>query len=111
RAGVRLAQRDFAIALLHDHGGVLAVLFGQQHDGAGLARRDQQCECRDRNEASRLAAHSADTTNSVPRTPRIADGVRTVMASGDCFAIRPEMTESDPFCSAVSKRPLFVVGS
>ena len=45
------------------------------------------------------------TTNSVPRTPRIAVGVRSVIASGDCFAMRPEMTESDPLRSDASNWP------
>ena len=33
------------------------------------------------------------TTNSVPRTPSVDAGVRTFMASGDCFAMRPEIIE------------------
>ena len=31
-----------------------------------------------------------------------ADGVRTVIASGDCLAMRPEMTASEPFVSVAS---------
>ena len=35
---------------------------------------------------------SALTTNSVPRTPRMVAGVRTVIASGDCLASLPDTT-------------------
>ena len=45
------------------------------------------------------------TRKSVPRAPRIAAGVFTRMASGDCFAILPETTASVPFFRDVSKAP------
>src|SRR3954465_12741967 len=48
-------------------------------------------------------------TNSVPRTPMIELGVRTRIASGDCFTILPEMTASVPFLSEASNWPACVV--
>ena len=42
-------------------------------------------------------ASSTCTTNSVPRTPMIADGVRIFIDSGDCFTIFPEMAARRPF--------------
>ena len=51
------------------------------------------------------------TTNSVPRTPRTDAGVRTFIASGDCLAILPETTASEPFESVASNRPWCVVVS
>ena len=47
----------------------------------------------------------------MPRIPNIAEGVCNVIASGDCFAMRPEMTETDPFRSDASNWPLCVVES
>jgi hypothetical protein len=41
----------------------------------------------------------------------MVDGVRTVIASGDCLAILPETAESVPWRSEVSKRPAWVVVS
>ena len=62
-----------------------------------------------------LARHSAGaparTRNSVPRTPRIAPGVRTFMASGDCRVSRPDTAESVPVRSELSKLPRWVVAS
>src|SRR5438046_988021 len=49
------------------------------------------------------------TTNSVPRTPSMAAGVRTFIASGDCFAILPETAASVPRLSDDSNAPLSVV--
>src|SRR5438132_561271 len=51
------------------------------------------------------------TRNSVPRTPSMAAGVRTFIASGDCFAILPETAASVPRLSDVSNAPLWVVES
>ena len=41
----------------------------------------------------------------------IEDGVRTLIASGDCLTILPETTASVPFFSEASKCPLCVVES
>ena len=49
------------------------------------------------------------TTNSVPRTPRMLEGVRSRIAPGDCLTIFPEITASEPRWSEASNRPACVV--
>src|SRR3954471_16956621 len=51
------------------------------------------------------------TTNSVPRTPMMLDGVRMRIDSGDCFTILPETTASEPLLSEASNSPAWVVVS
>jgi hypothetical protein len=55
------------------------------------------------------AGSSTLTANSVPRTPMIAEGVRTRIASGERFTIRPETTASVPRLSEASNCPSWVV--
>src|SRR5262249_14647595 len=79
-----------------------------------------QGEQRQRRETDKLAPELGQggqscgpvrTRNSVPRTPRIAAGVRTFIASGDCLASLPETTASVPCFSELSNAPWWVVVS
>ena len=115
RGGVRLVEDDLAIAVLHHHRGGMPVLRGQQHNALALERAAARGGHQHEHRAAQKRAHGGDhralTTNSVPRTPRTASGVCTVIASGDCFARRPDTTASVPRCSEASKRPALVVES
>ena len=112
--GVGLVEHELAAILRDRDGGLRLALGGQQHDRAAIGAAAGQPERRDqRQDLTRAArAHSSTLTmNSVPRTPRIAAGVRTVTASGDRLAMRPETTASVPLLSTASKRPSCVTGS
>src|SRR5712691_3926650 len=96
----------------------MTVRAGQSYDGLFERRRLRKDRAEDDQRAERQHQHRAQlpgsvtfTTNSVPRTPMIDDGVRTLIASGDCLTILPEMTASVPFFSEASKCPLCVVES
>ena len=74
----------------------------------GAAADGQRREDRDAEQNPRRAAQyfsPVRTTNSVPRTPRIAAGVLTFIASGVCLAILPETTERVPRLSELSNAP------
>src|SRR6185312_5701791 len=114
RRGIGLCEHDFLVTLAHRDRGLVPVGRRQQHDGAGGARAEHCARRRraeQRGDAPGARDHFALTTNSVPRTPSTASGVRTVIASGDALAMRPETTASVPWPSEASKRPLRVVGS
>ena len=90
------------------------ALARQEHDEVvpcGAAGQDQQRQRRETDErATELGQGGqffapARTRNSVPRTPRIAAGVRTFIASGDCLASLPETTASVPCLSELSNAP------
>jgi hypothetical protein len=104
----------------HAHGADAAVGAGQEHHrlvarggrrreddrAASAAGRGHQRQDRQRaGHAAYRAPGKAPTTNSVPRTPRIIEGVRTFIASGDCLASLPDTAESVPRRSELSKRP------
>src|SRR5947207_11375652 len=130
RGRVRGAQDPHLISMRHDERAGLSVGAGKENveigpRGRGRRRRDHRHlraareECRDRNPENRAdhrpgavpTGPAVRTTNSVPRTPRTAAGVRTFIASGDCLAILPDTAASVPRLSDVSNAPLCVVGS
>src|SRR5207248_10445770 len=110
--GVGLVKDLFCIAAAYDDGADMAVGCRQYDDRfAGLGRgeqrkRDQRCY---REDCHQCFGSSTCTTNSVPRTPMIAVGVCTRIASGDCLTILPETTASVPLESVLSNSPAFVV--
>src|SRR5262245_31057515 len=56
-------------------------------------------------------AHSSTfMANLVPRTPSMVVGVFTFIASGERFAIWPEMIAKVPCCTSVTNSPSWVVG-
>ena len=114
RGAIGPVQHDLVLALLDRQGRVATVLLRKQHDDAGLGDAGREAGGEERRGQRALSCAPAGscvlTANSVPLMST-ANGVRTVIASGDCFAIRPETTASDPAESDVSKRPLPVVAS
>ena len=59
----------------------------------------------------RIVSAPRSHVSEVPRAPRIAAGVFTRIASGDCLAIFPDTTDSVPWRSDVSNAPWLVVES
>ena len=104
---VRLVEHDLAARVLHRHRRLPPVGLRQQHDGRRRAPAGAPSAI---GAIAATAAGSCQsstlTTNSVPRTPSTEAGVRTFIASGDCFAILPETTASEPFDSVASIRAL-----
>src|SRR5207253_4240220 len=86
----------------------------RRHQAAAGAGCREERE-REKPQSYFLAGSSTCTTNSVPRTPMMAEGVRIFIDSGDCLTILPEtaarrpwrrLPSNSPACVVVSKRYL-----
>src|SRR6185312_2973749 len=111
RAVLRVDHVPVAV-MLHGDGADVAVWRGQHREerrrhrlrgaGGGEGRRDE----------GRCATGSSTcTTNSVPRTPMIADGVLIFIDSGACWTILPDTAASRPRESVPWNSPAYVVVS
>src|SRR5258706_2055187 len=112
RRRVGAVEHHFLLGLLHYHRTGRAVGMRQQDDCIGRDARATGGKGYDdhRHQKSQAHFHSpACTTNSVPRTPSMVDGVVTVIASGERLASLPDITDSVPRFSVVSKLPSCVV--
>src|SRR5207253_4929369 len=91
----------------------------RRHQAAAGAGCREERE-REKPQSYFLAGSSTCTTNSVPRTPMMAEGVRIFIDSGDCFTILPEIAarrpcrrlpSNSPTCVVVSKRYLSIANT
>src|SRR6185503_19798591 len=94
---------DVAVGLVRDDGEERGARRGAAAHGGREER--SRGETKQRSPLQREAGSSTCTTNSVPRTPITAEGVRIFIDSGACFTILPDTAASLPCLRLPSNSP------